>query len=148
MANKTPSNNPKKALNDLLKFINNNLGPARLFQKLFQATLEYLHFLVNNRSGAIRIHETAKKIQQEEEGPSIAHHTQYKCLSGFHELYCQLAEAIEGDYSGQWGDISPPIFRREYQRRKVAFEERMDKEWREAQTTLNQNDIQCYWTIN
>ena len=148
MANKTPPTNPKSALKDLLKFTNENLETTRLFKKLFQATLEYLQFLVNNRSQAIGIHATARRIQQEGEGPSVAHRTQCRCLSGFYELYCQLAEAIERDYSGQWGDISPPIFSREYQKRKLTFEAKMDKEWRKAQRRLNQNDIECYWTLS
>ena len=147
MARKTPSTDPKTALNELLKFTNNNLETARLFQKLFQATLEYLQFLVNNRSQSIRIHATARRIQQEREGPTVAHHAQYRCLSQLYELYCQLAEAIEEDYSGGWGDISPPTCNKEYQRRKSTFEAHMDKEWREAQTRLNQNEIQCYWTL-
>ena len=148
MANNTPPTNPKSALNDLLKFTNDNLETATLFQELFQATFEYLQFLVNNRSQAIGIHATARRIQQKREGSTVAHQTQCRCLSRFYELYCQLAEAIERDYSGQWGDISPPIFNREYQKRKLNFEANMDKEWREAQTRLSQNDIQCYWTLN
>ena len=147
MACKTPPTNPRRALNDLLKFTNDNLGTAKIFQKLFQATLEYLQFLVNNRSQAIGIHATTRRIQQEREDSTVAHHAQYKCLCQFHELYCQLAEAIERDFSGEWGDISPTIFSKEYQERKLNFEVKMDKEWREAQTRLNQNDIQCYWTL-
>ena len=148
MANKTRTTNPKRALKDLLKFTTDNLETATLFQELFQATLEYLQFLVNNRSQAIGIHATARRIQQEGEGSTVAHRTQCRCLSQFYELYCQLAETIERDYSGQWGDISPPIFSREYQKRKLTFEKKMDKEWREAQARLNQKDIQGYWTLS
>ena len=78
MACKTPPTNPRRALNDLLKFTNDNLGTAKIFQKLFQATLEYLQFLVNNRSQAIGIHATTRRIQQEREDSTVAHHAQYK----------------------------------------------------------------------
>ena len=138
----------RRALYDLLQFTNNNLETATLFKQLFEATFEYLQFLINNRSQAIALHTMVRKIQQHGAVAYMNHHKQYSCLNEFHELYCQLAEAIENDYSGDWGDISPPSYSREYEKRKMNFESKMDVEWKKAQETLNQNDVQFYWTLN
>ena len=144
----SPPTRHRRALYDLLQFTNNNLETATLFKQLFEATFEYLQFLINNRGQAIALHTMVRKIQQHGAVSYVNHHKQYSCLNEFHELYCQLAEAIENDYSGDWGDISPPSYSREYEKRKMNFESKMDVEWKKAQETLNQNDVQFYWTLN
>ena len=140
---------PNKALNDLLKFIRNNLELAKTYQTLFQSTLEYIQFLTNDRTKAIKIHSTIQKIICHTPHYIPPHLTQYTSLCHFHEIYCQLAEAIENDRSTQWGDnIYPTSYRREYARRKQTYAFHMNSAWKKVQHTLTVNDIQHCWSLD
>ena len=141
---------PDIALQNLLKFVKNNLGLASLFKTLFRTTLEYLQFLVNDRTKAIKLHSTIKAIVNSPI-PNLVppHKIQCASLEQFHELYCQLADAIESDNTNsQWGNIYPPTYNSEYLKRKHTYASHMNTAWQQAQHTITVNDIQHCWSLD
>ena len=59
----------------------------------------------------------------------------------------RLADTIEKDSSGNWGDIFADECRTEYMRRELSFETAMDSEWKAAHAEINLIDVKYSWNL-
>ena len=140
-------NDSAMATRVLMECIEANIDTARLFSRLIRATLEYVQFLNNDHQRALRLHTLAIAVQETPKTQAVPHHEQCKQLGQIQEAYERLADTIEKDSSGNWGDIFADECRTEYMRRKISFETAMDSEWRAAHAEINLIDVKYSWNL-
>ena len=137
-----------KEMEKLLNFVRDNPGTIYTFPGVFRTTLEYIQFLNNDFQDIAALHDMIKKRINRSREPSTPHHAQTGRLNEFRDHLCRLADAIEADKSGRWGDTSPPSYARAYQNRKAYYEDRMEYEWRSIQLLLQAKELQQCWSID
>ena len=136
-----------KELREVLDFTRNNPGIAYSFPGVFRATLEYIQFLCNDVDDIVAIHKATKHIRRNW-GPKSPTNEQRRRLNDFCQLIGNLADAIETDGSGHWGDISPTSNAEAYRERRTFFEDRVKTEWKTLRLLPQAAALVECWTIN
>ena len=137
-----------RELKKVLEWVRENMETVNSYPRLFRTTLEYIQYLCNNKRDISALHNTISKIVRRDTPSSAPGQNQRDRLNEFHGHLCRLADAIETDQTGSWGDTTTPEFAKDYQDRKTHFEARMQAEWETIQELINQRELQLYRTWN
>ena len=137
-----------RQLKKVLGWIRDNMDTVHSYPTTFRATLEYVQYLSNNRRDISALHAMIKRLTKEATWPAIPQHNQHTQLNDFLDILHQLADTIETDSTGRWGDNTPPGYTQQYQERKDHFEERMRREWKAVQDLINRREQHFHQTWN
>ena len=135
-------------LEAILTFIRDNQGTIRSFPRVFRTSLEYIQFLSNDLRDITALHNVGNRHINRDREPTAPCHAQHERLNKFRDLLCHMADAIEANKSGRWGDTTQPAYAQAYQDRKAYFEGRMEHEWKVIQMLLRAEELQHCWSIN
>ena len=135
-----------RELEKILEWVGDNRETVNSYPRLFSTTLEYIQYLSNNIRDITSLHNTINKIQQRLTPTTAPGRAQHDNLNEFHHHFCRLADAIESDRSGRWGDLTMPKFAADYDKRKTHFETRMDWEWKTVQGLINNKELHFHRT--
>ena len=132
----------------VLHWVRDNMETVNSYPRLFRTTLEYIQYLSNNQRNTGALHNMIGKIARQDTPPAAPGQDQHNHLNEFHVYLCRLADAIETDRNGGWGNTTTPEFTKDYQHRKIHFEARMEAEWKTVQDLIDQRELQLYQTWN